>query len=171
MSCGWGQSSNYNYLGDGRKSEWRGVCVVCTRRWGTTGPIPGASFLGSLGPGNPNDSLARLPSKSSVQRLAQSQPGPTLLHSPPCPARPLHPQTIHPACVHRPHWVKPLVSGCSQLSQHVWAPPRVGLWSYLDVPCPLVGLIGHLLLHAGQLLLQVGHLILVKLGQVIELLL
>ena len=43
-----------------------------------------------------------------------------------------------------------------------------GPW-YLDVPGPLVGLVGHLLLHAGQLLLQVGHLILVKFGQVIEL--
>lgn len=42
---------------------------------------------------------------------------------------------------------------------------------YLDVPGPFVGLVGHLLLHAGQLLLQVGHLILVKLGQVVELLL
>lgn len=42
---------------------------------------------------------------------------------------------------------------------------------YLDVPCPLIGLVGHLLLHARQLLLQVGHFILVQLGEVIQLLL
>jgi len=41
---------------------------------------------------------------------------------------------------------------------------------YLDVPCPLVGLVGHFLLHAGQLLLQVGHFVLVQLGEVVQLL-
>lgn len=42
---------------------------------------------------------------------------------------------------------------------------------YLDVPCSLLGLVGHPLLDAGQLLLEVGHLVLVKLCQVIELVL
>ena len=49
------------------------------------------------------------------------------------------------------------------------APSFLSGLMYLDVPGPLVGLVGHLLLHAGELLLQVGHLILVEFGQVIEL--
>ena len=40
---------------------------------------------------------------------------------------------------------------------------------HLDVPRALVGLVGHLLLDAGQLLLQVGHLMLVQVRQVMEL--
>lgn len=42
---------------------------------------------------------------------------------------------------------------------------------YLDVPSSLLGLVGHPLLDAGQLLLQIGHLMLVELCQVIELVL
>lgn len=74
------------------------------------------------------------------------------------------------ACARHPPLGKAPPSGCCQLSAHL-GPPQKGPWLYLDVPSPLIGLVGHLLLHAGQLLLQVAHLILVKLGQVIELLL
>lgn len=42
---------------------------------------------------------------------------------------------------------------------------------YLDVPSSLLGLVGHPLLDAGQLLLEVGHLVLVELRQVVELVL
>lgn len=40
---------------------------------------------------------------------------------------------------------------------------------HLDVPRALVGLVGHLLLDAGQLLLQVGRLVLMQVCQVMEL--
>lgn len=40
---------------------------------------------------------------------------------------------------------------------------------YLDVPCPLVGLVSHLLLHAGEFLFQICHLVLVQLSQVVKL--
>lgn len=40
---------------------------------------------------------------------------------------------------------------------------------YLDVPRPLVGLVSHLLFHAGELLFQICHLVLVQLGQVVQL--
>ena len=46
-----------------------------------------------------------------------------------------------------------------------------GSSAYLYVPRPLVGLVGHPLLDAGQLLLQVGHLVLVQLRQVVQLVL
>lgn len=111
--------------------------------------------------------------------------GPGLGHasllSPPTPHCPLPPRahlhrqwiSLCPSC---PTWCSPppLAAASSLCMSRVPPPPlpaRTGLRSHLDVPSPLVGLVGHLLLHAGQLLLQVGHLILVKLGQVIELLL
>lgn len=46
----------------------------------------------------------------------------------------------------------------------VWIP-------YLDVSGPFLSLVGHPLLHTGQLLLQVSHLMLVQLRQVVELVL
>lgn len=36
--------------------------------------------------------------------------------------------------------------------------------SYLNVPRPLVGLVGNFFLHAGELLFEIGHLVLVQLG-------
>lgn len=42
---------------------------------------------------------------------------------------------------------------------------------YLDVPSSFLGLVGHPLLDAGQLLFKVGHLVLVELCQVVELVL
>ena len=47
----------------------------------------------------------------------------------------------------------------------------IGATRYLYVSGPLIGLIGHLLLHTGQLLLQVGHLVLVQLCEIVQLLL
>lgn len=41
--------------------------------------------------------------------------------------------------------------------------------AYLDVSSPFLSLVGHPLLNAGQLLLQISHLVLVKLRQVVEL--
>lgn len=51
-----------------------------------------------------------------------------------------------------------------QLYKHPYGFP------YLNVSGPLIGLVSHLLLHAGQLLFEIGHFILVELCQVIQLL-
>lgn len=42
---------------------------------------------------------------------------------------------------------------------------------YLYVPSPLMSLVGHPLLNARQLLLQISHLMLVKLCEVVQLVL
>ena len=55
-----------------------------------------------------------------------------------------------------------------------WKGPGELWWGkerHLDVPRALVGLVGHLLLDAGQLLLQVGRLVLMQVGEVMELVL
>lgn len=109
------------------------------------------------------------PRPSARTNPASGLPGSYLRPALPSPAtRPSAPPVDPPVPI-TPHLVKPSPSGHRQLSRHVWGLPGASLWSYLDVPSPFVGLVGHLLLHAGQLLLQVGHFILVKLGQVIEL--
>lgn len=164
ISCGWGQSSNYNYLGDGRKSEWRGVCVVCTRRRGTTGPIPGASFLGSLGPGNPNESLARLPSKSwghgGPGQAAHTKPAwaylaplsalprassPSAAHPPSlCPSAPLGKalglrlQPALSACLGTPQGWSLVIPGCPVPSRRTDRPPSPPCW-----PAPASGWSSH----------------------------
>lgn len=134
--------------------------------------------------GNSHYSLARLPSKVWMHSSPHQSvclctghtlcPRPALLLSPPHPT--LSSSSMGPSApadgtvgAHHPPLGESSPSGCCQLYQHIWDLPGLGPWLHLDVPSPLVGLVGHLLLHAGQLLLQVSHLVLVKLRQVVQL--
>lgn len=145
----------------------------------TTGPIPGHSLSRQSGAWKSQLLIGEAAIKelgaweALAHRLAQIRP--RACPAPRCPPRAHLPRHWSSLCPSSPLGgalpLRRLPALPARPGPPTASAPRVRLGSHLDVPGPLVGLVGHLLLHASQLLFQVGHLILVKLRQVIELLL